>query len=118
GRGDVRGFSSAGIPAHGHGAHRHGADSMNTQRRHNFLVLMVDQLTGTLFDDGPASFLHVPNLARLAGRSTRFANCYTPSPLCVPARAAFMSAQLPSRSGVYDNAAEFPASVPTFAHYL
>ena len=91
---------------------------MNTQRRPNFLVLMVDQLTGTLFDDGPAAFLHAPNLARLAGRSTRFANCYTPSPLCVPARAAFMSAQLPSRSGVYDNAAEFPASVPTFAHYL
>src|SRR5690606_24981777 len=32
-RGDVRGFSSAGIPAHGRSAHRHGAESMNIQRR-------------------------------------------------------------------------------------
>lgn len=84
----------------------------------NILVIMADQFTGTLFADGPAPFLHAPNLARLAERSARFASCYTPSPLCVPARAAFMTGQLPSRSGVYDNAAELPASAPTFAHYL
>ncbi len=84
----------------------------------NMLILMADQLTGTLFPDGPATSVHAPNLWRLAERSARFANCYTPSPLCVPARAAFMSGQLPSRSRVYDNAAEFPASVPTYAHYL
>ncbi len=29
-----------------------------------------------------------------------------------------MSSLLPSRTGVYDNAAEFPSSVPTFAHHL
>ncbi len=29
-----------------------------------------------------------------------------------------MSGQLPSRLGTYDNAAEFPAAIPTFAHYL
>jgi choline-sulfatase len=29
-----------------------------------------------------------------------------------------MTGQLPSRTGVYDNAAEFPASIPTFAHHL
>ena len=29
-----------------------------------------------------------------------------------------MSGQLSSRVGAYDNAAEFPAQVPTFAHYL
>ena len=28
----------------------------------NLLIIMVDQLTGTLFPDGPADFLHVPNL--------------------------------------------------------
>lgn len=84
----------------------------------NLLILMADQLTGTLFPDGPVAALHTPNLSRLAERSARFANCYTASPLCVPARAAFMSGQLPSRSRVYDNAAEFPASVPTYAHYL
>ncbi|TIT42374.1 MAG: choline-sulfatase, partial [Mesorhizobium sp.] len=67
---------------------------------------------------GPAEFLHVPHLKALAARSARFANNYTASPLCAPGRASFMSGQLPSRTGVYDNAAEFTSSIPTFAHHL
>jgi choline-sulfatase len=86
--------------------------------RPNFLILMVDQLNGTFFPDGPADFLHAPNLKALAARSVRFANAYTPSPLCAPARAAFMAGQLPSRTRVYDNAAEFASSIPTYAHHL
>ena len=84
----------------------------------NILILMVDQLNGTLFPDGPADWLHAPNLKALAARSTRFQNCYTASPLCAPGRAAFMSGQLPSATGVYDNAAEFCSSIPTYAHHL
>ncbi|MBN9233170.1 MULTISPECIES: choline-sulfatase [Phyllobacteriaceae] len=87
-------------------------------RAPNILIVMVDQLTGTLFPDGPADFLHAPNLKALAARSARFRNNYTASPLCAPGRAAFMSGQLPSRTGVYDNAAEFISSIPTFAHHL
>ncbi|MDF1718235.1 MAG: choline-sulfatase [Antarcticimicrobium sp.] len=86
--------------------------------RPNILILMVDQLNGTLFPDGPADWLHAPNLKRLAARSTRFANAYTASPLCAPGRASFMSGQLPSRTGVYDNAAEFRSDIPTYAHHL
>ncbi len=86
--------------------------------RPNILILMVDQLTGTLFPDGPANFLHAPNLRALADRSVRFANAYTASPLCAPARAAFMSGQLPHRTRVYDNAAEFASDIPTYAHHL
>ena len=84
----------------------------------NILIFMVDQLNGTLFPDGPAEWLHTPNLKRLAARSTRFANAYTASPLCAPGRAAFMSGQLPSATGVYDNAAEFASALPTYAHHL
>ncbi|MEM9969759.1 MAG: choline-sulfatase [Pseudomonadota bacterium] len=84
----------------------------------NILILMVDQLNGTLFPDGPADWLHAPNLKALAKRSTRFANCYTASPLCAPGRASFMSGQLPSVTGVYDNASEFPSDLPTYAHHL
>lgn len=86
--------------------------------RPNILILMVDQLAGTLFPDGPADFLHAPHLKALAARSARFRNNYTASPLCAPARASFMSGQLPSRTGVYDNASEFVSSIPTFAHHL
>jgi choline-sulfatase len=86
--------------------------------RPNILIIMVDQLNGTLFPDGPADFLHAPHLKALAARSARFANNYTASPLCAPGRAAFTSGQLPSRTEVYDNAAEFASSIPTYAHHL
>ncbi|MEM9781778.1 MAG: choline-sulfatase [Pseudomonadota bacterium] len=84
----------------------------------NILILMVDQLNGTLFPDGPADWLQAPNLKRLADRSVRFANTYTASPLCAPGRASFMSGLLPSRTRVYDNAAEFASDIPTYAHHL
>jgi len=84
----------------------------------NFLIIMVDQLTGTLWPDGPEDFLAVPHLRALAARSARFVRCYAASPLCAPARASFMAGQLPSRTGVYDNAAEFSSEIPTFAHHL
>ncbi|MDB5523547.1 MAG: betC [Rhizobium sp.] len=84
----------------------------------NILIIMVDQLNGTFFPDGPADFLHAPNLKALAARSARFRNNYTSSPLCAPARASFMAGQLPSRTRVYDNAAEYVSSIPTYAHHL
>ncbi|MDT8345019.1 MAG: choline-sulfatase [Thermohalobaculum sp.] len=86
--------------------------------RPNILIFMVDQLNGTLFPDGPAEWLHTPHLKALAARSARFANTYTATPLCAPGRASFMSGQLPRRTGVYDNAAEFASAIPTYAHHL
>lgn len=91
---------------------------MTEARQPNILIIMVDQLNGTLFPDGPAEWLHAPHLKALAARSTRFRNCYTGSPLCAPGRASFMTGQLPSRTGVYDNAAEFASAIPTYAHHL
>ena len=84
----------------------------------NILILMVDQLSAEFFPDGPADFLHAPVLKKLANESVNFDNAYCASPLCSPARAAFMCGSLPSSNGVYDNAAELPSSIPTFAHGL
>lgn len=84
----------------------------------NFLILMVDQMSGCLLDEQMLSHLHAPNIKGLIAQGVKFENAYCASPLCTPARGSFMTGQLPSRSGIYDNAAEFPASTPTFAHYL
>ncbi|WEZ84082.1 choline-sulfatase [Rhizobium sp. 32-5/1] len=89
-----------------------------TAQKPNILIIMVDQLNGKFFPDGPADFLHAPHMMALAARSARFRNNYTSSPLCAPARASFMAGQLPSRTQVYDNAAEYISSIPTFAHHL
>ena len=88
------------------------------QKQQNILILMADQLNGKFFPDGPADFLHTPVLRKLAAKSVKFNNTYCSSPLCSPSRASFMSGCLPSTTQVYDNAAEFPSSLPTFAHAL
>lgn len=59
-----------------------------------------------------------PEIDRLAAQGTVFENAYCAYPLCAPSRFSLMSGRLPSRIGAFDNAAEFPAAVPTFAHYL
>ena len=39
-----------------------------TDRKPNILIVMVDQLNGTFFPDGPADFLHAPHMMALAAR--------------------------------------------------
>lgn len=84
----------------------------------NILVIMVDQLSAKALRQYGGRTAKTPNLDRLAAESTVFVNAYSNSPLCAPARFLFMSGQLPSRIGAYDNAAEFHSEIPTFAHYL
>src|SRR5204862_145830 len=59
-----------------------------------------------------------PAMSWLAESGVVFDAAYTASPLCSPARASFMTGLLPSRTRVFDNAAEFSSAIPTFAHYV
>src|SRR6185503_14678052 len=86
--------------------------------RPNILFIMADQLAARYLAAYGHKLVKTPHLDRLAREGVVFENAYTPSPLCAPARAAVMNGLLPSRTGVYDNAAEFPSSIPTWAHYL
>jgi choline-sulfatase len=84
----------------------------------NILFIMADQLAATALAAYGHKQVLTPNLDRLAARGTVFENAYSPNPICASSRFAMMSGQRSSRIGAFDNAAEFPASVPTFAHYL
>jgi choline-sulfatase len=86
-------------------------------RRLNILLVMADQLTPAVLPihGGPAK---TPHFRALAEAGVVFDAAYCNSPLCSPSRATLMSGRLPSRTGVYDNAAEFRSDIPTFAHYL
>jgi choline-sulfatase len=86
--------------------------------RPNLLVLMADQLTVRALRTYGGSIAHTPHIDALADAGVVFDSFYCNSPLCAPSRFSFLAGQLPSRIGAYDNAAEFPAQVPTFAHYL
>jgi choline-sulfatase len=86
--------------------------------RPNFLILMADQLAASALPAYGNRVAKTPHLNALAERSVVFRSAYCNSPLCAPSRFVFMTGQLPSRIGAHDNAAELPAHIPTFAHYL
>jgi len=84
----------------------------------NILVVMADQLSAKALGCYGNHEVYSPNIDALARQGSLFHNAYTSSPLCTPARYAFMTGQNISRCGGYDNAAYMPSTMPTFAHYL
>jgi choline-sulfatase len=87
-------------------------------RRLNILLIMADQMAPAAMPTYGHALTQAPNMAALGNAGVVFDNAYCNSPLCSPSRAVFMSGRLPSATQAYDNAAEFRADVPTFAHYL
>jgi choline-sulfatase len=89
-----------------------------TARSPNVLLVMVDQLAASWLPAYGHEVVQAPNLTALADAGTVFDAAYCASPLCAPSRAALLSGRLPSRTAVYDNAAEMRASLPTVTHAL
>src|SRR6202795_2945688 len=79
---------------------------------------MADQLTARALPAYGNKIAKTPHIDALAAGGVVFDSFYCNSPLCAPSRFSFLAGQLPSKIGAYDNAAEFPAQIPTFAHYL
>lgn len=84
----------------------------------NILIIMADQLTALALGCYGNSEVKSPNIDKLAAEGVMFESAYSSSPLCTPARYAFMTGQNISQCGGYDNASYMPATMPTFAHYL
>ncbi|MFP8967223.1 choline-sulfatase [Pokkaliibacter sp. CJK22405] len=84
----------------------------------NILFIMADQMAAPILPLYSDSVVKTPNLSALAEQSVIFDSAYCNSPLCAPSRFTLMSGLLPSKIRGFDNAAEFPADTPTFAHYL
>ncbi|MBA1203877.1 choline-sulfatase [Pseudomonas capeferrum] len=87
-------------------------------KRKNILFIMADQMAAPVLPIYGPSPIKMPHLSKLAERAVVFDAAYCNSPLCAPSRFTLVSGQLPSRIGAYDNAADFPADTPTYAHYL
>lgn len=87
-------------------------------RSPNILFIIADQMAPRFLPVYGHPLVQAPHLSRLAEQAVVFDSAYCPSPLCSPSRAAMLCGQRPSRTGAYDNAAEFRADIPTFAHYL
>jgi choline-sulfatase len=79
---------------------------------------MADQLTARALPAYGNRIAKTPHIDALAAGGVVFDSFYCNSPLCAPSRFSTLSGRQVSAIGAYDNAAEFPAHVPTFAHYL
>jgi choline-sulfatase len=86
--------------------------------RPNVLLLMADQLAASWLPSYGHDVVDAPRLGALARDGATFEAAYCASPLCAPSRAALLTGLLPSRTDVFDNAAEMRASLPTIAHHL
>lgn len=87
-------------------------------KRPNILLLQVDQLSAASLPAYGDPVAVTPSLDRLAEAGVVFERAYCNFPLCAPSRFSMASGQLCSAIGAYDNAAEFPASIPSYAHHL
>lgn len=83
-----------------------------------FLVLMADQLAASWLPVYGHPVVQAPHLLQLARGASVFDSAYCAYPLCAPSRAAMLTGRLASSVGVYDNAAELPATTPTVVHAL
>ena len=84
----------------------------------NILFLMADQLAAPALPIYGHRIVKAPHLSRLAESGVVFDSAYCNFPICAPSRFSMLSGRLPHSIEAYDNASEFPASIPTMAHYL
>lgn len=69
----------------------------------NVLFLFTDQQRADTIHALGNPDIVTPALDALAAQSTSFGKCYTPSPVCVPARLSLMTGQYPARTGNNNN---------------
>lgn len=84
----------------------------------NILFVMADQLAAPALPTYGHRLVQAPHITRLAERSVVFDSAYCNFPICAPSRFSMLSGRLPHAIEAYDNASEFPAAIPTMAHYL
>jgi len=80
----------------------------------NILILMSDQHRPDALGAAGHPVVQTPHLDRLAAEGVRFARAYCQGPLCMPARASFLTERYVREHGVSDNRRELAQDTPTF----
>ena len=87
-------------------------------RQRNLLVLCSDEHDPRYMGCAGANWIHTPHIDELAAQGTRFANAYTPSPICVPARAGLATGHWTHTTGYWDNAIAYEGRWTSWHHRL
>ncbi|SCK35183.1 choline-sulfatase [Variovorax sp. HW608] len=84
----------------------------------NVVVIMSDEHDPRIMGCSGHPFVKTPHLDALARRGIRFTNAYTPSPICVPARAAFATGLRVHQARLWDNAMPYTGEQRGWGHVL
>ncbi|MEM6665316.1 MAG: sulfatase-like hydrolase/transferase, partial [Pseudomonadota bacterium] len=84
----------------------------------NLLVIMADEMRPDMLGCLGKIPVETPHLDALADRGTLFTSAYTPSPICVPARAAFATGRPVHQTGHWDSAAPYDGAPRSWMHGL
>ncbi len=84
----------------------------------NFLILISDEHRRDAMGCMGHPVVQTPNLDALAARGTLFENAYTPSPMCVPTRAAIACGDHVHRTRFWDSATPYDGSRTSWMHRL
>lgn len=88
------------------------------RQRKNVVIVMSDEHDPRMMGCSGHPFVRTPALDALAAGGVRFSNAYTPSPICVPARAAFATGCRVHRIGYWDNAMAYDGAQRGWGHAL
>ncbi len=81
--------------------------------RPNLLLIMTDQQTHDAMSCAGNPWLKTPAMDSLAAGGVRFAQCYTPYPVCSPARSSVFTSRMPHETGVRVNGKAIRSGMPT-----
>ena len=84
----------------------------------NLLIIMSDEHQARAMGCAGHPFVQTPNLDALAARGMRFTDAYTPSPICVPARASFATGKHVHETRLWDNAMPYYGQIRGWGHCL
>ncbi|SIN76457.1 sulfatase-like hydrolase/transferase [Vannielia litorea] len=84
----------------------------------NLIVIMADEHSRKAIGAYGNPIVKTPNIDGLAQQGTRFNSAYTPSPICVPARASFATGKPVREIGAWDNAHPYTGAVESWHHRL
>ncbi len=84
----------------------------------NLLILLSDEHNADIMGCAGHPLVKTPNMDALARRGTRFTSAYTPSPICVPARASIATGRYVYQHRCWDNAIAYDGSPASWGHRL
>ncbi len=84
----------------------------------NVLVIMSDEHTRSVMGAYGNTAARTPTLDRLAADGVRFTNAYTPSPICIPARASFATGRQVFEHRCWSSAEPYHGQQPSWMRRL